>query len=383
MLFRSLAAFAGAVNASALDFDDGHYRGGAIHPSSVIVSSLLVAQQDVDGVDWQRFCVAQVVGYEIALRAAHLLWPKHPLDDYHCTGTAATLGAAAAIAKLRGDDADCISRSISIAWAHAPMSTFQLPMVKESIGWSAASALGAADLARAGFMRHAPGRTPTRSPLAETFPPTPFHRHGALDDPFVASLGSDFETDQIYFKAYATCRYTHTALRSLQQLMTAHGFGADEVDRIDVFTPRPSMRLSDPRPSSLDHAQYSFPFVLASMLCCGAAGAEEICESALDDPTRLAAAHNVTVRHDAALDPTYPARYATRLVVSTSRGSFEMTRLVAPGDPDEPMAEVELVAKFATLTRSVGGGEASSVAEHFTAQDSPDLDALVALVLDH
>ncbi len=36
-------AFELAVHASALDFDDGHYRGGAIHPGSVIVPSLIGA----------------------------------------------------------------------------------------------------------------------------------------------------------------------------------------------------------------------------------------------------------------------------------------------------------------------------------------------------
>ena len=42
-------------------------------------------------------------------------------------------------------DAGVVARAIAIAWAHAPMSTFQLPMVKESIGWSAATGRAAAD----------------------------------------------------------------------------------------------------------------------------------------------------------------------------------------------------------------------------------------------
>ena len=108
------------------DFDDGHYCGGAIHPASVIVPSLIAAVRALDPttkVSAQTFLTAQIAGYEIGLRAAHLLWPKHTLDDYHCTGTAATLGAAAAVAKLRGGNADAIARSIAIAWAlqHAVM----------------------------------------------------------------------------------------------------------------------------------------------------------------------------------------------------------------------------------------------------------------------
>jgi 2-methylcitrate dehydratase PrpD len=359
------AAFAGAVHASAYDFDDGHYLGGAIHPSSVIVPTLAVAAQLLGDVTNNSFTTAQVVGYEVGLRAAHLLWPKHDLDDYHCTGTAAALGAAAAVTKLRGGDADAIARSIAIAWAHAPMSTFQMPMVKESIGWSAATSLGAADLAAAGFMTMPAGPP---SPLDSTFPPTPFHRPGAMDDPFVASLGTVFETTNTYFKPYASCRYTHTALRSLQELMMTEEFTADDVEAIDVFTPRAAMHLTENAPRSLDHAQYSFPFVLASMLLTGSADASSINADAVTDPARLAVAERVQVYNDPALDPTYPQHYASRIRVRLRAGeTHEVTRLAAPGDATDPMTEEALASKFRSLLRL--GERAEPVTDHPTVAD--------------
>lgn len=358
-----LAAFASAVNASALDFDDGHYRGGAIHPGSVIVPALLVAAAGCD-TDLTDLLTAQVAGYEIGLRAAHLLWPRHPLDAYHCTGTAGALGAAAAVAKLRGGDARCIARAVAIAWAHAPMSTFQLPMVKESIGWSAATALFAADLAAAGFMgtgRH--GQAVAPSAMDGTFTPTPFHRPGAMDDPFVATLGTVFEADNTYFKRYAACRYTHTAIRSLAGVMAELGLAATDVAAIDVHTHRAAMNLSDQRPTSLDHGQYSFPFVLSAMMHTGHAGAQEICDAALDDPVRLAGAAKVRVHHDTRLDDEYPAHYGTRIVVRTTAGDVvERTRLIAPGDPDDPMSVDELTAKFVRLAAPVHGDMAGAIA---------------------
>ncbi len=348
------AAFASAVYASALDFDDGHYLGGAIHPSSVIVPALLVAMQhgaialQHGETDHQAFTVAQVAGYEIGLRAAHLLWPRHEEADYHCTGTAATLGAAAAAAKLHGADADEIARAIAVAWAHAPVSTFQLPMVKESIGWSCVTAIAAADLARLGFMKLG---LADLSSMAATFPPTPFHRPGAMDEPFVASLGSRWETLHTYFKPYAACRYTHTALRSLQQMLETGALNAAEVKGIEVHTPRPAMNLSDPRPASLDHAQYSFPFVLATMLLTGAAAAAELSDASLTDPERLALAALISVHHDPALDASYPQQYASRLVVRLRTGTvLEETRFSAPGDADDPMTEAALEKKFRALT---------------------------------
>ncbi|MFM7686165.1 MAG: MmgE/PrpD family protein [Actinomycetota bacterium] len=331
-----------AVHASALDFDDGHYRGGAIHPASAVVPALLVAAGSDQPTD--ELLTAQVAAYEVGLRAAHLLWPKHPLDDYHCTGTAGAIAAAVAVAKLRGGSTDVVRRAIATAWAHAPMATFQLPMVKESIGWSAASGRAAADLAEAGFMQLT---RPSASPIDATFTPTPFDRPAAMGDPFVASLGTVFEAGNNYFKPYAACRYTHTAARTVQ----AFGVGADDVESIEVHTHHGAKDLSDRRPASLDHAQYSFPFVLATMLLTGALGADEMSDESLDDPARLALAARVSVHHDPALDIEYPAHYGTRTVVRTYDGSvLEETRLVAPGDPGDPMTDDELLAKYQRLT---------------------------------
>ena len=375
----ALRAFALAVHASALDFDDGHYCGGAIHPASVIVPSLIAAVRALDPttkVSAQTFLTAQIAGYEIGLRAAHLLWPKHTLDAYHCTGTAATLGAAAAVAKLQGANAEVIARSIAIAWAHAPMSTFQLPMVKESIGWSAATAVFAADLARAGFMAM-PSRT--TSVMEATFIPTPFHRPGAMDDAFVASLGHVYEAANTYFKPYAACRYTHTALRSMEELCSEHQLTAESIERIDVYTPKPSVNLSDQRPASLEHGQYSFPFVLAALICTGRAGAREISHDALTDPQRLALATKVTVNHDAALDQHYPEYYPSRVVVTTTDGAtYDRIRLVAPGDDADPMSAYDLAEKFVRLAEPVHGtAKATNLADKLIDLTGPDCRQLL------
>ncbi len=361
-----LAAFATAVSASALDFDDGHYLGGAIHPGSVIVSSLLTAAASLR-VTTAEILTAQVVGYEIALRAAHLLWPRHDTDDYHCTGTAATLGAAAAVTKLRGGEAERISRSIAIAWAHAPMSTFQLPMVKESIGWSAASACFAADLASAGFM--AP-RVTGSSAIDRILPPTPFHRAGAMSDPFVASLGQVFECSNTYFKPYAACRYTHAASRALADLMATHALVSADIFAIEVHTQRGALFLDDQRPQTLDHGQYSFPFVLSAIVRHGAAGPEQMNDAELSNPARLAEAAKITVHHDPQLDSLYPQHYAARIVVRTSDGRcISADRRLSPGDLDDPMSPDELAAKFVTMSAPHLGDASTELSHLLVAPD--------------
>jgi 2-methylcitrate dehydratase PrpD len=377
-----IQAFATAVKASALDFDDGHYLGGAIHPGSVVVSALLVAALETDA-ELHDVLTAQVAGYEIALRAAHLLWPRHELNRYHCTGTAATLGAAAAVAKLRGHDADMIARSIAIAWAHAPMSTFQLPMVKESIGWSAASGFFAADLAAGGFMAMAAA---SNSAITATFRPTPFDEPGAMDDPFVSSLGYVYESGKTYFKPFAACRYTHTAARSLQELQSELAIGADDITRIDVYTHRAAMNLTDVRPASLDHAQYSFPFVLATVAITGYAGSGQVNHDSLFDTDRLAFAKKVFVHHDEAFDSHYPTHYGSRIVVTTTLNiAVERIRLVSPGDLADPLSRDELTNKFFLLVETVLGSDSQAIATRLIENNeivgAPELRALIEAVL--
>jgi 2-methylcitrate dehydratase PrpD len=336
------AAFANGVAAAALDFEDGHYQGGAIHPASVVgAAALASAPADATVED---LLLARVVGYEVCLRMAALLWSKHPEDWYHCTGCAGAVGAAAASARLRRLDADGMYRAIVIAWTHAPMSTFALPMVKESIGWGAQVGASAAQLAAAGYMRLPQGYQP---PMPDVMPETPFDRQGVDRNDYVMSFGTVWESGNTYFKPYAACRYTHAAARGLSDMVREHGLTADTIASIEVGTHVGAVFLAEKRPETLEHAQYSFPHVLAAIVLDGAAGAVEISEDRLADPERTALADRVTVTHDEALDAEYPAHYGSRLRVTTTDGRvLEGMFLDAPGDAALPMSAAELEGKW-------------------------------------
>jgi len=336
------AAFANGVAAAALDFEDGHYAGGAIHPASVVTAAALAsAPADATVED---LLLARVVGYEVCLRMAALLWSKHPEDWYHCTGCAGAVGAAVASARMRGLDADGMYRAIVIAWSHAPMSTFALPMLKESIGWGAQVGASAARLAALGYMRLPEGYQP---PMPDVMPETPFDRQGVDGNDYVTSYGTVWESGNTYFKPYAACRYTHAAARGLSDMVREHGLTADTIASIEVGTHVGAVFLAEKRPQTLEHAQYSFPHVLAAIVLDGGAGAAEIAEDRLSDPDRAALADRVTVSHDVALDAEYPAHYGSRLRLTTTDGRvLEDTFLDAPGDAAAPMSGEELERKW-------------------------------------
>jgi 2-methylcitrate dehydratase PrpD len=340
------AAFANGVAGSALDFEDGHYAGGAIHPASIVgAAALASAPPDATVED---LLTAQVVGFEVCLRMAALLWTKHPEDWYHCTGCAGAVGAAAASAHLRGLDADGMYRAIVIAWSHAPMSTFAIPMLKEAIGWGAQTGASAALLSAMGFMSLPEGYEP---PRPDVLPETPFDRQGVDQNEYVMSFGRVWESANTYFKPFAACRYTHAAAGGLRDMVRDHGLTGENIASIEVGTHVGAVFLAEQQPRTLDHAQYSFPHVLSAIVLDGGAGAPEIAENRLADPQRADLAARVTVRHEPAMDVEYPAHYGSQLRVTTTDGRvLESTCLDAPGDAALALSQDDLERKWrATL----------------------------------
>lgn len=340
------AAFISSVRASALDFDDGHYRGGAIHPSSVIVPTVLIAAANRP-VPIEEVVTAQVAGYEVAVRLAHLLFPETLAGQWHCTGTAATVGAAIAAAKVRGGDADTVRRAALIAWAHAPMAALQLPMVKEAIGWSAATGLNAALLAEKGMMRLPVGAQVP--PMPSIFPATPFDTPGA-DVPMVRSLGETFEIEQSYLKPHAACRYTHTAVDVVLEQRAA-GLRAADVESVQVATHAQATFLDYRRPPSIEHAQYSLPWTVAAALIDGQVGPAQMAHERLSDVGFGDLAARVTVVHDPALDVHLPDHYASQVnITMRDRQILSLApRITARGDVEAPLIEDELAAKYEQL----------------------------------
>lgn len=343
------AAFANGVAGSTLDYDGGHYLGGGIHPGPAVVGSLLTLL-DQCLVSGEKALVAVVAGYEVAIRLGFLLWPEDRSGQAHTSGTAVCVGAAVTSAKLLGLGVRETQRAIEIAWAHAPIAALQFPMVKESLGWSAATGLTAARLALAGFKSQPEGAVEFG---ADLHPPTPFDR-SASHDPFVGGLGEQWHLTDVYYKPYAACRYTHAAADAALVLRERAQLAPEDIQKIVVFTHENAMFLSEQVPATDDTAQYSFPWVVASALTDGRVGAEHIDPDRLTDPVLRSLAARVEVVHDRSLDASFPVSYPARVEITNTAGRVVAEqRLGAHGDPRDPMDSIELHDKFQRLAERV------------------------------
>jgi len=372
-LAEPAAAFANAVAASALDYDDGHYNGGAGHPGSPIVPAALAVAERA-GASGRQLATAIVAGYEVGVRAGNILFPRRPDDVYHMTGTMGTIGAAAAAASVLGLDAERAHNALALAWAHAPMASVPGkvsmiaqfgPMVKESIGWASLTGVAAAQLAADGF----------------TAAVTPFDLEGA-DSDFVRSLGSTFVCEESYFKPYAACRYTHAALDAVREIVAREGLTPDGIKRVRVGAVQRAVTLASTHPVSLEQAQYSFPFTIACLLLEGDAGPAQIAAPRLSDERLLELATRVEVYEHPRAHAEYPAHYsAVGEILTTDGRRFEQFQREARGDRERPMSEHDLQAKFRKNLEFVGGDADNLLQAIEHLMDGPVADLVAATPL--
>lgn len=363
----SLAAFANGVAGSALDYDDGHYLGGAIHPSSPTLAAAFIALQPTTTI--RDLLTAHVAGLEVALRAAALLWQRTPEDWYHSAGCSGTLGASTATGHLLGFNPEQMQRALVIGWQHAPMASCAYPMIKEAIGWGAASGATAAGLAELGWHRIAGDQYP---PNPHHHASNPFDRDGVSDNPYVTSFGEVFEAGNTYFKTYPACRYTHASITGMLALRERHGLTPDDIEAIDIHTIGIASGLNDPAPLSIEHAQYSMPFTVASAAVAGVVGPRQISEDQLTNPEVVKLSHRIRVIADPELDPLYPTRYPSRIRVTTTKGETLEEYVADAPDDAVPLTEKQLHDKWIdALTMVISESDASALIDALGDLDAP------------
>ena len=107
------AALVNGISSHVLDFDDTHLRT-VIHPGGPVASAPLAfaEHRTISGPD---FVNALVLGVEVECRIGNAVFPAHYDVGWHITGTTGVFGAAAAIGRLLGLDAERMAWAFGIA----------------------------------------------------------------------------------------------------------------------------------------------------------------------------------------------------------------------------------------------------------------------------
>ncbi|MFZ1813121.1 MAG: MmgE/PrpD family protein, partial [Rhizobiaceae bacterium] len=327
------AAFANSMAVSILDYDDGH-RMAEGHLGAAMVPAVL-AEAEVIRANAKRVLTAIAIGYEVATRIAKSRDPETVLTG--ASGRWCGQGVAAAIGWLRQDDAITIAHAMSLADTIAPyaMATEDTQVgnhVKEAIPDGTKNGLEKLAAARKGMLG-----------------PIDFLDRERFDSSVLTrDLADGWYIETTYFKPYSCCRWIHAPIDAvLQQRDSVMDW--DAVKEIVVGTFERTLTLNNQKkPSTLQSAQYSVPFCVASAALYGAGCLQPITPGLLGDAKVLALAEKVVVKVDEDLESVYPDETSGRVsIVMSDHASPEPVYVeIAKGDSRNPMSYDERLRKL-------------------------------------
>lgn len=366
------AALAGATTIDAFDAHDGHvltkgHAGVAVLPALLAyLDGGVCAQSRRNG---GEFLTCMVIGYEIATRAGIALHAT--VADYHCSGAWNALACAALGGRWLEFDDERMRHALGIAEYFGPrgqiLRVCATPtMLKDGSGWGAQVGVSAALLASDGFTG-APALTVERDDARELW----------------SDLASRWRIREQYFKPYPICRWAQPATEAALALARLHDFADADIVAVGIESFREAIDLGSQcrSPGTTEEAQYSLPYAVAAALVYRKIGAAEVDATALRDRriTRLLEA--MTLTNDAEFSRRFPAERWARVRVALRDGRALISEPArARGNPENPLADNELRAKYRELAEPVLGQPRSARIEALIDGLVADSGALSALV---
>lgn len=355
-----------ALNATlptVLQLDEG-YRLSRGHPGIHIVPVVLAIGEQRDS-SLSEVLTALLAGYEVSARVGTAMGGTR--REIHPHGNWGTVGAAVAAARLlAGADVDAIRRAIEIAagiagqhdrraaaqgagmhhlWASTGAHSGYLA------GLAAASGASAVDGALVDHLLARCGAAPAPEMLVD----------GVVDGAF-----SELLIRRNYFKLWAACGHTHTAIGAALEAADPEGIEPDEIADVEVRTFAAAAALDATSAPNDLAARFSIPFVVAAALVDGTYTDDSVADAEIE---RLApVARRVRVTHDPAMDGGYPASgRPLQLTVHRADGTSRAAEaLLSAGDAERPASRTELHDKARRLfARAFGESMADGIMTGF------------------
>jgi 2-methylcitrate dehydratase PrpD len=349
---RAAPMDAAALNATAgcwLELDEGNLRTNG-HPGiQVLPAALAVAQQL--GASGREFLEACAVGYEVSGRlggACDMRMIVHP------HGTYGVVGAAVAVARLRGLPRERLRELVNLAGS-SPLAGNRMTMKDGATlrNWYAAHSaqMGqmAVRLVESGFTGPHDGIRPTCNDiLYDNFRP-----HDVIE-----GLGREWVLAEGYLKLYPCARPIHAAIDALRDALARapRPVTAEEIVAIDLRSFRFVVYLDRTDIRNAFATRFSTPFALASAIWHGSHGLECFSDEAAARPAILELARRVRMTEVPEYTAAFPARQHCDLAITLRDGRrLEGRCETMRGEPGNPADDAEFERKFLAIGSPIWG----------------------------
>lgn len=345
---RYVAATANGAAATWCELDEG-FRLAPAHAGAYILPALL-AEAEATGADTMDVLRVLAAGYEIVGRCARAF--PFAMMTAHPHGAFGTLGAAAGIGLLRGQNPQALLATVSAAatmvFAGPYNHATEGALVRNLwTGISAWAGMRAADFAPLGIGGIAESAYDVFVGCFGT---------GCEPDALTAGLGNDWAIASGYHKVFACCQYAHSAVEASLQLgaqLAQSGRSAADIKEIVVETHPRGLTLTETEPPTVLSAKFSMPHAMAAVAARGTGGQGAFGRDTLDDPDIARLRSAVELKPYSPIAP-WPNDRPGRVTWRLANGET-MTAMVenARGGADQPFSSDELIDKMRTLTANV------------------------------
>jgi 2-methylcitrate dehydratase PrpD len=165
----------------------------------------------------------------------------------------------------------------------------------------------------------------------------------------------EYAISRVYVKPYAACRHSHPAIEAALALIGRGGIRTSIITHINVRTYRLAAAGHDH--TDIDgaaSAKMSTPYGVAAAIIYGKAGISEFSDAQIKNAEVLELAKRVTVIEDEELNALVPGKRPAVVEIVTESGSFIHRVDLAKGEPETPMADDEILAKFRSMLDFAG-----------------------------
>ncbi len=339
------AAFANAVAAHALDFDD-NCDAGIVHGSAIVIPATLALAEatGASGSDCVTAIIAGLEGeYAVGAAATRSLYDR----GWWTTALLGPIGACVAASRLLALDPQATAAALGIAVCGAGgtkpvFGTDGKPLLA---GRAAEAGVVAACLA-------ARGASGPRDALDADRGLAHLMNGGPFDMSAFDSLGSHWRllSPGIDVKRIPLCLSSHAAVDATRELAAGHALAPSRIRRIvcDV-PPIVAANLKHRHPRSAQQAQFSMPFAVAAALLFGDVGLAQLDPAIIGDATlqRLMARVEMVTgpRWDDAARSAAPEGAFVRIEFDDG-GAIETFCARARGSAARPLGDAEIDDKF-------------------------------------
>jgi 2-methylcitrate dehydratase PrpD len=219
-------------------------------------------------------------------------------------------------------------------------------MVKDGSGWGAFAGVSAAYLAADGF---------TGAPAITM--------EDAAHDALWADLGERWRILELYFKPEPICRWAQPATAAVRQLRAQHRVDPNMITTVRVETFGAAVQLGSRMPRTTEQAQYSIAFPVAVALHRGKIDGTDVADERLHDPDIAELCRRIELVERPDFTARFPRERIAAVTIRLRDGqTLRSDDTAARGDPEQPLSDGEIAAKFGELTKSLDAARRDKIA---------------------